>query len=306
MKYKTYLFYIIGLLSLTPFVNAFIALLLGVVTGYYFEGHYEQKKNDRYSKQLLKIAIVGLGFTLTLTDVIKVSSQSISITVLSILSIFLVGYWLSKFFKLSPKMCFLIASGTAICGGSAIAAVAPVIRAKNQDISKSLIAIFLLNAVALFVFPILGKLLRMSDFQFGLWSAIAIHDTSSVAGASSSFSDVAFQIATITKLARTLWIIPLVFIASYYFKSKESKVSIPTFIILFVIATIVSTYFFNEEVKKYIKYFSKETLDLALFFIGTSLKPNKFKDFFSKPFLLAFILWLFISVFTFILIRLMY
>jgi len=306
MKYKTYLFYIIGLLSLTPFVNAFIALLLGVVTGYYFEGHYEQKKNDKYSKQLLKIAIVGLGFTLTLTDVIKVSSQSISITVLSILSIFLVGYWLSKFFKLSPKMCFLIASGTAICGGSAIAAVAPVIRAKNQDISKSLIAIFLLNAVALFVFPILGKLFRMSDFQFGLWSAIAIHDTSSVAGASSSFSDVAFQIATITKLARTLWIIPLVFIASYYFKSKESKVSIPTFIILFVIATIVSTYFFNEEIKKHIKYFSKETLDLALFFIGTSLKPNKFKDFFSKPFLLAFILWLFISVFTFILIRLMY
>jgi uncharacterized integral membrane protein (TIGR00698 family) len=306
MKYKTYLFYIIGLLSLTPFVNAFIALLLGIVTGYYFEGHYEQKKNDKYSKQLLKIAIVGLGFTLTLTDVIKVSSQSISITVLSILSIFLVGYWLSKFFKLSPKMCFLIASGTAICGGSAIAAVAPVIRAKNQDISKSLIAIFLLNAVALFVFPILGKLFHMSDFQFGLWSAIAIHDTSSVAGASSSFSDVAFQIATITKLARTLWIIPLVFIASYYFKSKESKVSIPTFIILFVIATIVSTYFFNEEIKKYIKYFSKETLDLALFFIGTSLKPNKFKDFFSKPFLLAFILWLFISVFTFILIRLMY
>jgi len=306
MKYKTYLFYIIGLLSLTPFVNAFIALLLGVVTGYYFEGHYEQKKNDKYSKQLLKIAIVGLGFTLTLTDVIKVSSQSISITVLSILSIFLVGYWLSKFFKLSPKMCFLIASGTAICGGSAIAAVAPVIRAKNQDISKSLIAIFLLNAVALFVFPILGNLFRMSDFQFGLWSAIAIHDTSSVAGASSSFSDVAFQIATITKLARTLWIIPLVFIASYYFKSKESKVSIPTFIMLFVIATIVSTYFFNEEIKKYIKYFSKETLDLALFFIGTSLKPNKFKDFFSKPFLLAFILWLFISVFTFILIHLMY
>jgi len=306
MKYKTYLFYIIGLLSLTPFVNTFIALLLGVVTGYYFEGHYEQKKNDKYSKQLLKIAIVGLGFTLTLTDVIKVSSQSISITVLSILSIFLVGYWLSKFFKLSPKMCFLIASGTAICGGSAIAAVAPVIRAKNQDISKSLIAIFLLNAVALFVFPILGNLFRMSDFQFGLWSAIAIHDTSSVAGASSSFSDVAFQIATITKLARTLWIIPLVFIASYYFKSKESKVSIPTFIMLFVIATIVSTYFFNEEIKKYIKYFSKETLDLALFFIGTSLKPNKFKDFFSKPFLLAFILWLFISVFTFILIHLMY
>jgi uncharacterized integral membrane protein (TIGR00698 family) len=306
MKYKTYLFYIIGLLSLTPFVNAFIALLLGVVTGYYFEGYYEQKKNDRYSKQLLKITIVGLGFTLTLTDVIKVSSQSISITVLSILSIFLVGYWLSKFFKLSPKMCFLIASGTAICGGSAIAAVAPVIRAKNQDISKSLIAIFLLNTVALFVFPILGKLFRMSDFQFGLWSAIAIHDTSSVAGASSSFSDVAFQIATITKLARTLWIIPLVFIAGYYFKSKESKVSIPTFIILFVIATIVSTYFFNEEIKKHIKYFSKETLDLALFFIGTSLKPNKFKDFFSKPFLLAFILWLFISVFTFTLIRLMY
>lgn len=306
MKYKTYLFYIIGLLSITPFVNAFMALILGAIIGYYFEGNYDPKKNDRYSKQLLKIAIVGLGFTLTLTDVIKVSSQSISITVLSILSVFLVGYWLSKFFKLSPKMCFLLATGTAICGGSAIAAVAPVIRAKNYDISKSLIAIFLLNAVALFIFPILGKLFQMSDLQFGIWSAIAIHDTSSVAGASSSFSDAAFQVATITKLARTLWIIPLIFIASYYFNSKGSKVSIPTFIILFLIATIISTYFFSADIKNYIKYFSKETLDLALFFIGTSLKPHKFKDFFSKSFLLAFILWLFVSLFTFVFIILQY
>ncbi len=184
MPYRKILFYLMAALSFTPYINSALALLFGIGMGYWFEGHYQQKDNDKYSKHLLRIAIIGLGFTLTLTDVIRVSGQSFGITLASILAIFLLGYWISKKIKLSPKMCFLIAGGTAICGGSAIAAISPVIRAKNKDISMALISIFLLNAVALFVFPFIGKLLNLNDFQFGLWSAIAIHDTSSVAGAS--------------------------------------------------------------------------------------------------------------------------
>ncbi len=296
MKWKNSLFYVIALLSISPYINAIWALLLGTFAGYVLEGNYVQKQNDKWAKQLLKIAIVGLGFTLTFSDVIKVSSQSIGITVMSIVLVFALGYILSKKIRLSPKTCFLIASGTAICGGSAIASVAPVIRAKNQEISKALISIFLLNSVALFIFPIIGHLLQLSDFEFGLWSAIAIHDTSSVAGASASFSDAAFQVATITKLARTIWIIPLVVIASYFFGNKEKKANLPLFIILFVIASLVSTFLFTTDIRHYFKIGAKETLDLALFFIGTSLNFNKFQNFFTKAFLLASILWVFVSV----------
>lgn len=302
MNAKKIIFYLIALMVLTPYINSVYALLLGFAAGFIFEGNYNQKDNDKYSKYLLRISIVGLGFTLTLTDVIKVSGQSIGLTVFSIAMIFLLGYWLSKKFRLSPKMCFLIASGTAICGGSAIAAVSPVIRAKNKDISAALISIFLLNAVALFIFPVLGRMLSMSDFQFGLWSAIAIHDTSSVTGAAANYSDKAFQVATITKLARTLWIIPLTLAAAYYFKSKNEKISVPSFIIYFIIAVLIGTYLLEDAIKHYVKIASKELLDLALFFIGTSLKPSVFRHFLSKSFLLSLILWLFIMVVTGVLI----
>ncbi|GAB4203613.1 MAG: putative sulfate exporter family transporter [Bacteroidia bacterium] len=306
MPYGKIFFYLMAALSLTPYINSAIALLFGILVGYLFEGHYQQKDNDKYSKHLLRIAIVGLGFTLTLTDVVRVSGQSFGITVASILSVFLLGYWISKKIKLSPKMCFLIAGGTAICGGSAIAAISPVIRAKNKDISTALISIFLLNAVALFVFPFIGRLLNLNDFQFGLWSAIAIHDTSSVAGASAAYSDTSFQIATITKLARTLWIIPLVLAASYFFKSKDQKVNIPSFIIMFVAASVFSTYFLENEIKQYFKIASKEILDAALFFIGTSLKPNNLKHFLSKSFLFSLFLWIFVSVFSLLIIMYLY
>lgn len=302
MNWKRNLFYFIALFSISPYINAIGALLLGTISGYILEGNYDQKKNDKWAKQLLKIAIVGLGFTLTFSDIIKVSSQSVGITLMSIILIFTLGYILSKQMRLSPKMCFLIASGTAICGGSAIAAVAPVVRAKSRDISNALISIFLLNAVALFIFPLIGKLFHLSDFEFGLWSAIAIHDTSSVAGASASFSDSAFQVATITKLARTIWIIPLVIVASYFFGSKEKKTSLPWFIVLFVLASVISTFFLDANVRYYFKIASKETLDLALFFIGTSLKYSKIQNFFTKSFLLALILWLVVSVVMFVVI----
>lgn len=306
MRVKNILFYLLAIITLTPFVNSSIALLFGIVVGYLLEGFYEQKQNDKLAKQLLKISIVGLGFTLSIKEVLDVSSQSIFITLISILLTFGFAYLLSIKLKLSPKMCFLIASGTAICGGSAIAAVSPVIRAKSKDISNAILSIFLLNGVALLIFPALGKIFHLSDFQFGLWSAIAIHDTSSVAGASATFSDNAFQVATITKLVRTLYIIPLVFVASYYFKSKNEKFSIPLFILMFVVAVLIGNYFIPDNIKHFIKAGSKEMLDLAIFFIGTSFKVKNFKHFLSRPFLMSLLLWIFISVSSLIIIYWMY
>lgn len=306
MRVKNILFYLLAIITLTPFVNSSIALLLGIAVGYLLEGFYEQKLNDKIAKQLLKISIVGLGFTLSIKEVLDVSSQSIFITIISIVLTFGFAYLLSIKLKLSPKMCFLIASGTAICGGSAIAAVSPVIRAKSKDISNAILSIFLLNGVALLIFPVLGKIFHLSDFQFGLWSAIAIHDTSSVAGASATFSDNAFQVATITKLVRTLYIIPLVFVASYYFKSKNEKFSIPLFILMFVVAVLIGNYFIPDNIKHFIKAGSKEMLDLAIFFIGTSFKVKNFKHFLSRPFLMSLLLWIFISVSSLIIIYWMY
>lgn len=306
MKFRKILFYWLAIITLTPFINSAAALLFGIVVGYVLEGFYEQKQNDKFAKQLLKISIVGLGFTLSIKEVLDVSSQSIFITLISILLTFGFAYLLSIKLKLSPKMCFLIASGTAICGGSAIAAVSPVIRAKSKDISNAILSIFLLNGLALLIFPVLGKIFHLSDFQFGLWSAIAIHDTSSVAGASAAFSDNAFQVATITKLVRTLYIIPLVFVASYYFKSKNEKFSIPLFILMFVVAVLIGNYFIPDNIKHFIKAGSKEMLDLAIFFIGTSFKVKNFKHFLSRPFLMSLLLWIFISVSSLIIIYWMY
>lgn len=306
MKFRKILFYWLAIITLTPFINSAAALLFGIVVGYVLEGFYEQKQNDKFAKQLLKISIVGLGFTLSIKEVLDVSSQSIFITLISILLTFGFAYLLSIKLKLSPKMCFLIASGTAICGGSAIAAVSPVIRAKSKDISNAILSIFLLNGVALLIFPVLGKIFHLSDFQFGLWSAIAIHDTSSVAGASAAFSDNAFQVATITKLVRTLYIIPLVFVASYYFKSKNEKFSIPLFIVMFIVAVLIGNYLIPDNIKHFIKAGSKEMLDLAIFFIGTSFKVKNFNHFLSRPFLMSLLLWIFISVSSLIVIYWMY
>lgn len=306
MKFRKILFYWLAIITLTPFINSAAALLFGIVVGYVLEGFYEQKQNDKFAKQLLKISIVGLGFTLSIKEVLDVSSQSIFITLISILLTFGFAYLLSIKLKLSPKMCFLIASGTAICGGSAIAAVSPVIRAKSKDISNAILSIFLLNGLALLIFPVLGKIFHLSDFQFGLWSAIAIHDTSSVAGASAAFSDNAFQVATITKLVRTLYIIPLVFVASYYFKSKNEKFSIPLFIVMFIVAVLIGNYLIPDNIKHFIKAGSKEMLDLAIFFIGTSFKVKNFNHFLSRPFLMSLLLWIFISVSSLIVIYWMY
>ncbi|MBQ3576121.1 MAG: putative sulfate exporter family transporter, partial [Coprobacter sp.] len=219
--------------------------------------------------------------------------------------VMILGAFLGKLLKINRKNSYLISSGTAICGGSAIAAVAPVIDADENDTSLALITIFVLNAVALFIFPPIGRALDLSQVQFGTWAAIAIHDTSSVVGAGAAYGDEALKVATTIKLTRALWIIPLAFVSAFVFRTKGRKASIPYFIIWFVVAMLVNTYFtLPQIVTANIVFIAKKLLTVTLFLIGCGLSISALKTVGVKPLLLGVILWIIISVVTLLVVML--
>ncbi|MBS9766155.1 MAG: putative sulfate exporter family transporter [Flavobacteriaceae bacterium] len=293
-NFKHFILVILAVLSLFPFVSPALALILGVVFINIFP--IENNFLGKYTKKILQYSIIGLGFGMNVNTAIKAGSQGVIFTVISILTVFVLGYFLGKLLKVDTKITNLISVGTAICGGSAIAAVSPIIDAKNHHNSISLGVVFLLNAVALIIFPSIGHWFVLSQEQFGLWSAIAIHDTSSVVGASSKYGNEALQIATTVKLARALWIIPISFVFSMIYKGNN-KVKIPIFIVLFVVAILINTYVPKvNEFSPYLFKLSKTSLKLALFLIGTGLPLKKFLKIGVKPIFLGIILWLIISV----------
>ena len=228
------IFFTIIILALLGVINSPIALILGFIFASTFQNPYikESRKGINY---LLKIAVVGLGFGMELFETIKTSKDGFLLTLLSIVLTIVLGMFLIKVMKIDRKLGHLISSGTAICGGSAIAAVSPVIKADAKTISIALGVVFFLNSIALFVFPHLGHFFEMTQHQFGLWSAIAIHDTSSVVGAALEYGDEALKTATTVKLARTLWIIPLSIFSMLLFKVKGEKIKIPYFILIFTL-----------------------------------------------------------------------
>ncbi|MFT6151534.1 MAG: putative integral membrane protein (TIGR00698 family) [Flavobacteriales bacterium] len=262
-----------------------------------FIGHSYSSKNSKASSYLLKTSVIGLGFGLNMTTALQVGKDGFIFTVISIVSILIFGFLLGKLFKVERKTSYLISAGTAICGGSAIAAISPIINAKENQISIALGTVFILNSVALIVFPYFGTTLSLSQTQFGMWCAIAIHDTSSVVGAASTYGDEALTIATTVKLARALWIIPLGFLSSFIFKTKGSKVKIPYFIFLFILAIILSTYVpFIEDYKGIIVEIAKKGLTLTLFLIGCGLNRSLIINAGLKPIIQGVILWGFISI----------
>jgi uncharacterized integral membrane protein (TIGR00698 family) len=257
-----------------------------------FIGHPYSSKNSKASSYLLKTSVIGLGFGLNMTTALQVGKDGFIFTVISIVSILIFGFLLGKLFKVERKTSYLISAGTAICGGSAIAAISPIINAKENQISIALGTVFILNSVALIVFPYFGTTLSLSQTQFGMWCAIAIHDTSSVVGAASTYGDEALTIATTVKLARALWIIPLGFLSSFIFKTKGSKVKIPYFIFLFILAIILSTYVpFIEDYKGIIVEIAKKGLTLTLFLIGCGLNRSLIINAGLKPIIQGVILW---------------
>ncbi len=289
-----FLFLIVASLFLSPA----LALFMGIAYALVFEVPYKDY-TSKLSSLLLKVAVVGIGFGMNLEESLRSSSQGILFTIVSVVVVMVSGILIGRAMKVGRHEGYLIASGTAICGGSAIAAVAPVISAKRNEISISLAVVFTLNAIAMLIFPHIGRALNLSEQQFGMWSAIAIHDTSAVVGAAKAYGQEALQIATTVKLSRALWIIPLSLITALIYRREgsSSKISIPWFILLFIIAMAINTYFpLGEGISHFIKVASHKILNLTLFLIGSSLSLAAMKEMGVKPIILGVILWVLISV----------
>ena len=286
------LFLALAVLSFSPLVSPPIALLFGILFVNIFGKVLE---TDTFVKKLLQYSIIGLGFGINLNTAIEAGSQGFLFTVSTIALVMIFGLLLAKILKIDKTIAQLISAGTAICGGSAIAAVAPILKANSKQTSVALGIVFVLNAVALFIFPEIGHFFNLTQNQFGIWSAISIHDTSSVVGAASKYGNEALQIATTVKLARALWIIPLAFLISIFTKS-EGKIKIPYFIGFFVLAILAGTYLpFLQNFNSIISEISRDTLKVALFLIGAGLSLQNLKNIGIKPLLLGIILWIFIS-----------
>lgn len=283
---------------ISPVISAPLALLLGLIISQ-FVGHPYLHLNHKVSHLLLQTSVVLLGFRVNITTALQTGKESILITVITILGTLLIGYLIGRLFKTNNKTSFLIAAGTAICGGSAIAAISPVIKAKEKQISIALATIFILNASALVLFPVIGAYLHLSQTQFGLWCAIAIHDTSSVIGAAGKYGAQALDIAATVKLTRALWIVPLAFISTFIFKNKGTRIKVPWFIGLFVIAMCLNTFFpAIQHYSNYILNISRSVLTVTLFLIGCGLSGKSVRHVGFKPMLQGLVLWLIVSVGT--------
>lgn len=290
------LFLALAALCLTPSISAPIALTLGIVVAQTI-GHPWQHHNNKVTGILLKASVIGLGFGMNIETAMKAGQEGFVFSVISIAGTLLLGVLLGKLFRIEKKTSLLVASGTAICGGSAIAAVAPVMDAKEQQISIALGVVFVLNSVALFIFPEIGTLLHMSQHQFGLWSAIAIHDTSSVVGATSNFGNESLQIATTVKLARSLWIVPVAALVALLFRQKMNQIKLPWFIAFYIIAMLANTWVpAIHPVSPFVVHLSKTGLTLTLFLIGAGLSREMLKGVGWQPMAQGILLWAAISV----------
>lgn len=279
-----------------PVVTAPVALLAGLIFAFTCKNPYP-KFNKKCSKYLLQVAVVCLGFGMNLQESLRSGADGMLFTVVSVVSVMALGVLLGYSLHINRKTSYLISSGTAICGGSAIAAVGPVLKADENEMAVSLGVIFILNAVALFIFPPLGHMLDMSQAQFGTWAAIAIHDTSSVVGAGEVYGEQALQMATLIKLTRALWIIPLAVVTMFIFRDGSGKVSIPWFIFLFILAMVANTYLpLPEWLTAALVWVARRGTVVTLFLIGASLSLATVKQVGVKPLLLALALWVVISV----------
>ena len=289
------IFILCVVLCLTPFISPAIALLMGLVVAQ-LTGHPYLHLNHKATQLLLQISVVGLGFGMNVHTALQAGKEGILFTVFSISGTLIFGYLMGRWLNIDKKTSYLISSGTAICGGSAIAAISPVIKAEEKQISVALGCVFILNSIALFVFPVIGHYFNLSQTQFGLWCALAIHDTSSVVGAAAKFGPHALEVATTVKLARALWIIPVAFASSFIFKNQSKKISIPYFIGLFILAMIANTYLTSISViTPYLVLVAKAGLTLTLFLIGAGLSRKVLLSVGFKPLLQGVALWICIS-----------
>jgi uncharacterized integral membrane protein (TIGR00698 family) len=298
-KKLKFVYGIVLFISLMPFISPAIALVIGLV--FSFLG-LKNASLTQHSSFILKASVVLMGFGMNLNQVISTSKSGFIDTAVSVCFVMLAGFLLGKFLKVDTKTSLLISSGTAICGGSAIAAVAPVINARNYQISFALVVIFVLNGIALIVFPLIGNYFNMSQETFGYWAAIAIHDTSSVVGAGASYGPHALEVATTVKLVRTLWIIPLSLVLAFFQHEKsKGKVQIPWFIALFISSMLLANFVPQwQSTFAHFNWLGHKGMVVALFLIGAGISVNEVKKAGSRSFLLGIALWILIGVSSFV------
>jgi uncharacterized integral membrane protein (TIGR00698 family) len=297
-----YLFLSGLIFSLTPWASPPVALALGLAFGLTFN-HPFQAGSRKLSKQLLQICVVGLGFGMNLPQVLQAGREGLLYTALSILVVLTLGLLLGRLLKVQQTEAFLIAVGTAICGGSAIAAVGPVAGARDEQMSVSLGTVFILNSIALVTFPVVGAALGLSQTQFGLWAALAIHDTSSVVGAGAKYGAVALAVATTVKLARALWIVPLT-LGTAFVKRTGARIRLPWFILLFVGAAVVSSYLpGGAPVYQFLAATAKVGLTVTLYLIGSNISRSSLKEVGVGPLAQGVLLWLIVAGSALALIR---
>ncbi len=290
---RTAAFVALLLFCLTPWCSPPIALALGLAFALTVGSPF---KTSKATKILLQASVVGLGFGMNLQRVIAAGRTGILFTLATIVGTLLLGYALGRAMRISTGTAHLISSGTAICGGSAIAAVGPVIGASDEEMSVSLGTVFILNSIALFIFPLIGTALHLTQTQFGVWSAIAIHDTSSVVGAAAAFGAEALQVATTVKLTRALWIVPLTIGTALAFRRGKTRVAIPWFIGLFLLAAVMRTYVDAPAVVwDTIVRAARIGLTVTLFLIGSQLSRKSLAAVGIRPLILGVVLWIAIS-----------
>lgn len=296
-----FLFLACAVVCSSGFVSPPLALALGLIFGLSFGNPY-QAGSRRASKLLLQISVVGLGFGMNLQQIIHTGELSFVYTLAGICVALLLGAWLGHALGVQPKSAYLISSGTAICGGSAIAAITPIIEAGEEQIAVALGTVFVLNSVALLLFPLLGTALHLTQTQFGLWSALAIHDTSSVVGAAAKYGTAALAIATTVKLVRALWIVPLA-VGTALFRKSKAKIQWPWFIAFFCLAAMLNTYVpagagvFAAAFK-----LGRLGLTLTLFLIGASVSRETLKQVGMRPLLQGVVLWFVVASVSLLLI----
>jgi len=290
------------LVSASGLVSPPVALAMGLVFGLLLPHPYggEAKKFSRY---LLQASVVGLGFGMNLQQVIQAGRSGFVYTALGISFALIAGMGLGTLLGVQRVPSFLISTGTAICGGSAIAAVGPITQASDEEMAIALGTVFVLNSVALLIFPAIGAVLKLTQSQFGLWAALAIHDTSSVVGAAAKYGTVALGIATTVKLARALWIVPLS-VGTAIVRGAKAKIQWPWFIGLFCLAAVCNTYLpggahaYTLAVKV-----AKIGLTATLFLIGSGISVATIKRVGHQPLLQGIVLWLLVLVGSLWLIR---
>ncbi len=294
--WKTSALWVAAAACALPWITPPFALFLGLVFAFVI-GNTDPKRAAKVQKFLLQASVVGLGFGIHISAVVRAGSTGMAVTAGSLVATLALGFLLARWLQVERITGSLISTGTAICGGSAIAAMGPVLGAQTNQMSVALGCVFILNAIALFVFPAVGHWVGLTPEQFGYWSAIAIHDTSSVVGAAARYSPDALAVAVPVKLARALWILPMVAVAAVYVRKQGGRTAVPWFIFLFVAASVFASFVTaGAPVYSILVYAAKAGLAVTLFLIGAGLSRANMQSLGWRPFVQGIALWTIVSV----------